>query len=153
MITSSWLLRMNKKANPIHPAPIMRFFVELTTWIWLLLIGLGLVIESESQIIPAWVFLLLLVLSVVLLSQLNFPGDKKPHGKMVKGEVRILIEVFSALLGIFGAWILFDILGVFLQTGLTLLSFYLDLDRWKWFLGKNEEPPEYVIALGHNISK
>jgi hypothetical protein len=144
---------MNKNANPIHPAPIMRFFVELTTWIWLLMIGVGLAIDSERQILPAWVFLLLLVISMFLLSQLNFPGDKKPHGKMVKGEIRIIVEVFSSLLGILGAWILFDNFGVLLQTVFTLTSFYLDLDRWKWFLGRNELPPSYVIALGHYNSE
>ena len=140
---------MNKNANPIHPAPIMRFFVELTTWIWLLMIGVGLANDSERQILPGWVFLLLLVISMFLLSQLNYPGDKKPHGKMVKGEIRIMVEVFSSLLGILGAWILFGNFGVLLQAVLTLTSFYLDLERWKWFLGRNELPPDIVIALGH----
>jgi hypothetical protein len=140
---------MNDKINSIHAAPIMRFLVELTTWVWLLLISLGLAIDSTRHTLPNWFFFLLLLLSLVLLSQLNFPGDKKPHGKMVRGEIRIFVEIFSAILGIFGAWILFNSLGVVLQLALTLLSFYLDLDRWKWFLGKNEVPPNYVIALGN----
>ena len=144
---------MNKKTNPIHPAPIVRFFLELTTWIWLLLIGLGLAVGSNRQILPAWVFLLLLVISLVLLSQFNFPGDKKPHGKMVRGEVRILVEVSSSILGIIGVWILFGTFGSFFQLILTIYSFYLDRDRWKWFLGKNKEPPIYVLALGHYYSE
>ena len=140
---------MNEKANPIHPAPIMRFLVELSTWIWLLMISLGLAIDSSRHTLPDWLFFLLLLLSLGMLSQLNFPGDKKPHGKSVRGEVRIFVEIFSSLLGIIGAWILFDNLGAFLQLLLTLFSFYLDLDRWKWFLGRNEVPPDYVIALGN----
>jgi hypothetical protein len=140
---------MNNKVNPIHPAPIMRFLVELTTWIWLLMISLGLAIDSSRHALPNWFFFLLLLLSLGMLSQLNFPSDKKPHGKMVRGEIRIFVEIFSSILGIFGAWILFDNLGGFLQLVLTLISFYLDLDRWKWFLGRNEVPPDYVIALGN----
>ncbi len=99
---------MSQKANPIHPAPILRFLVELTTWVWLLLIELGLAVESERILLPTWVFLLMLALSLIMLSQLNFPSDKKPHGKMVSGIARISVEIFSSILGIFGAWILFD---------------------------------------------
>ena len=144
---------MNEKANPIHPAPIMRFLVELSTWLWLLLVGLGLAVDTGRQILPSWFFLILLVLSLALLSQLNFPGDKKPHGKMVGGEVRISVEIFSALLGIFGAWTLFGTSGIFFQLILTLFSFYFDRDRWKWFLGMNTEPPDFVIALGNYSSE
>ena len=140
---------MNEKANPIHPAPIMRFLVELSTWLWLLLVGLGLAVDTGRQILPSWFFLILLVLSLAFLSQLNFPGDKKPHGKMVGGEVRISVEIFSALLGIFSAWFLFGVSGVSIQLIFTLFSFYLDLDRWKWFLGRKENPPDHVIALGY----
>ena len=137
---------MNQKANPIHPAPIMRFLVELTTWIWLLMSSLGLTIIQVPY--PVWFFPFLLAISIVMLSQLNFPGDKKAHGKMVSGKVRIFVEIFSAFLGLISARIVFDLLGLYLQLILSLISFYLDRDRWKWFLERNEGPPDYVIALG-----
>ncbi len=152
MVTNDRLFIVNKKANPLHPVPVMRFLVELTTWIWLLVAGLGFATGSERQVLPAWVFLLLLVISMFLLSQLNFPGDKKTHGKMVRDEIRILVEISSSLLGIFGAWILFGLLGFVSQLILTLISFYLDRDRWKWFLGRNKILPDYVLALGHQNS-
>lgn len=147
---------MDEIRKTLHIAPVMRFVVESTTWIWLLLLGLGVfgisVVQAEDRLIlDSWVFLLLLVLSLFLLSQFNFPGDKKPHGKMVLGWQRILVEMFSAGLGIFAAWVIFGLLGFILQMGISLLSFFLDRERWKWFLGYREEPPEFVRALGNYI--
>ncbi|MHA2224711.1 MAG: hypothetical protein ACXAC8_05880 [Candidatus Hodarchaeales archaeon] len=144
---------MNGFQNSLHLAPVMRFAVELTTWIWLLLIGIQVVDTQERLVFDSWVFLVLFVLSIFLLSQLNFPGDKKPHGKMVTGWQRITVEVFSSSLGMFAAWVIFGMIGVFFQIGISFFSFYLDRERWKWFLGFREEPPEYVLALGNYYHK
>ncbi|MHA1975448.1 MAG: hypothetical protein ACW98F_08105 [Candidatus Hodarchaeales archaeon] len=126
---------MSEIRNIVHIAPVMRFVVELTTWTWLILLGIQVVDDSERMIFDSWIFLILLLLSLFLLSQMNFPGDKKPHGKMVTGWQRILVEIFSASLGIFAAWVIFGPLGVMFQTGISILSFFLDRERWKWFLG------------------
>ncbi len=138
----------------LHIAPIMRFVLELTTWVWSLLLGLPTfgvgIIDSQVQMdFEPWIYLGLLIISIFLLSQFNFPGDKKPHGKMVTGWQRILVEIFSAGLGIFAAWILFGILGLLFQLALTIFAFILDRERWKWFLGFRKEPPSFVLALGH----
>ena len=145
---------MSEIGNILHIAPIMRFVVEFTTWIWLLLIGIETfgfkVINPDNRMIfDSWVFLGLLIVSLFLLSQLNFPGDKKPHGKMVTGWQRIIVELFSASLGIFAAWVIFGSLGTIFQTVLSLFSFFLDRERWKWFLGRRKSPPDFVLALGH----
>lgn len=140
---------MDEFRNSLHLAPVMRFVVELTTWIWLLLIGIQVVDAQGLLGFESWVFLILLVLSLFLLSQFNFPGDKKPHGKMVTGWQRITVEVFSASLGVIAAWVIFGMISVFFQTGISFFSFYLDRERWKWFLGFREDPPDYVLALGN----
>ena len=145
---------MSDELNPIHPAPLMRFVIELTTWIWLLLIGLAffsidIIKPKENLIGEPWFYLIILILSIFLLSQFNFPGDKKPHGKTVSGEIRIIIEIFSASLGVFAAWILFGLIGVMFQSLLSLIAFYLDRDRWRWMLGQLSIPPDYVLALGN----
>ncbi|PWI48469.1 hypothetical protein CEE45_06175 [Candidatus Heimdallarchaeota archaeon B3_Heim] len=140
--------------DTLHIAPIMRFVVEFSTWIWLLLlgiesIGISLLSSHDRKIFPSWVYLILLGLSLFLLSQFNFPGDKKPHGKMVQGWQRILVEIFSATLGIFAAWVIFGLFGAILQAMISILSFFLDRERWKWFLGIRKEPPIFVLALGN----
>ncbi|MHA2346802.1 MAG: hypothetical protein ACXACP_08805 [Candidatus Hodarchaeales archaeon] len=145
---------MSDKPNPIHPAPLMRFIIELTTWTWLLVIGLTFfnvtfITQKENPIGESWIYLLLLLLSLFLLSQFNFPGDKKPHGKMVSGTIRIAVEFFSASLGIIAAWVLFGMIGIVLQTVISVIAFYLDRDRWRWMLGQLKIPPDYVIALGY----
>ncbi len=145
---------MNEIRDVLHIVPIMRFVVESTTWIWLLLIGIETfgfpVINSKNRMIfDSWVFLGFLLLSLFLLSQFNFPGDKKPHGKMVAGWQRITVEIFSATLGIFAAWVIFGVLGAIFQTAVSVLSFILDRERWKWFLGYREGPPNFVLALGN----
>jgi hypothetical protein len=145
---------MSEKLNPIHPAPIMRFMIEFTTWTWLLVIsltyfGFDLIILEENLIGEPWIYLVLLIASLVLLSQFNFPGDKKPHGKLVSGRIRISIEIFSASLGVLSAWFLFGLIGIIIQVILTLSVFYLDRDRWRWMLGRLVAPPDYVVALGY----
>ncbi len=142
--------------SPIAPAPVFRFVVELTTWTWLLVLGIVTFninpfnIDFNSRMgVESWIFLLLLVISLSLLSQFNFPGDKKEHGILVPGWIRISIEIFSGFIGIFAAWFLFTIIGLFSQSILVLLSFFLDRERWKWLLGLRSDPPSFVLALGH----
>ncbi len=108
--------------------PAFRFITELTTWIWLL--------------IYKWP---LIFLSIPLLSMLNYPGDKKPAeqgviGLAVSGWIRISVEVFSAILGIIAAFMVFNMIGLIFQTIITIFSFFLDKDRWLWMFGKKDIP-------------
>ncbi len=149
---------MSEIRGTMFKAPLMRFMLELTTWVWLLILGLetfnfSLVDSQERTKIDSWIFLALLILSVFLLSQFNFPGDKKPHGKMVSGWQRIGVEIFSACIGIFAAWILFGSLGIIFQTSISVVAFYFDRERWKWFLDYREEPPDFVLVLGNYFPK
>ncbi len=108
-----------------------RFLTELTTWVWLFLAG----------------FWYLTILSLVALAAFNFPGDKKVQGIIVPGWIRISIEIFSGLLGIFGAWVLIGDLGTLFQSILVVVTFFLDRERWKWMLGWHSEAPSYVQAV------
>ncbi|MFW9997160.1 MAG: hypothetical protein ACFFD4_34270 [Candidatus Odinarchaeota archaeon] len=142
--------------NPVAPAPVFRFIVELTTWVWLLILGLMtfniniLTVDISTRTgIEPWFFLFLLGISLLLLSQFNVLGDKKPHGRLVPGWLRIIIEISSASLGIFAAWILFGLTGGLLQACLVLFAFFLDRERWKWFLGLRSDPPSFVKVLGY----
>lgn len=108
--------------------PAFRFITELATWILLL--------------IYKWP---LIILSVPLLSMLNYPGDKRSveqgvTGLAVPGWIRISVEFFSAILGIFAAFMVFGVIGLGLQTLITSFSFFLDKDRWLWMLGKKDIP-------------
>ncbi|MHA2032080.1 MAG: hypothetical protein ACW99Q_22135 [Candidatus Kariarchaeaceae archaeon] len=143
-----------KSGGALYLAPFFRFLVELTTWVWFLILGLRTFdinilssdVESRISIAP-WTYLILLLISLIALSQLNFPGDKRNHGILVPGWTRIGVEIGSGLLGIFGAWALFGLFVGVLQTFLTLIAFFFDRERWKWFLGHRQEPPEYVKAI------
>jgi hypothetical protein len=95
-----------------------------------------------------WGYFLVFLLSAGLLGTFNYPGDKKKSGPVnVGGMTRIGIEIFSAFLGILGAWILFSSIGFFVQVGLTLVTFTLDRARWSWFLGYRKTPPESVLRI------
>ena len=109
--------------------PTLRFLLELTTWIWLLLAG----------------FWYLTLLSIFALSIFNAKDDKKFEGIQVPGYFRVLIELLSALLGIIGAYLYFHLLLIgFLQCILVLFTLVLDKDRLKWLLGIDAYPPLYV---------
>ena len=119
--------------------PLMRFVVELTTWIWLLFFNF-----------------LLLILSLISLALLNYPGDKRPQadkvtGFEIPGGLRIFVEINSAIMGIIAAFEIFSILGLTFQIAITLFSFYLDYDRWGWMLGR-KSMPNYVSYV-HKKSK
>jgi len=143
-----------KTRGSLYIAPFFRFLVELTTWAWLLILGLRTfdinIIDSDVETrisVASWIYLILFLLSLITLSQLNFPGDKRNQGILVPGWTRIGVEIGSGLLGIFAAWALFGTFVGVLQTFLTLIAFFFDRERWKWFLGYRQEPPEYVKAI------
>ncbi|MFW9905092.1 MAG: hypothetical protein ACFFFH_12210 [Candidatus Thorarchaeota archaeon] len=118
--------------------PIFRFLTEFTTWSWFIL----------AAFTKNLIYITGLILSIGLLAFFNTPGDKAKDGPVnVPGYLRIVIEIFSGFLGIFGAWILFGVFGLLLQGGLTILTFILDAERWAWFLGIREHPPESVSRL------
>lgn len=110
--------------------PSVRFIVEATTWIFLLI--------YNWYILP---------LSLISLAIFNFPADKKPQGQGigfdVPGIVRILVEFGSAALGIFAAYKVSPDLGFYIQCILTILMIILDWHRYLWMLGK-AEVPDYV---------
>ncbi|MFW9929711.1 MAG: hypothetical protein ACFFD1_09990 [Candidatus Thorarchaeota archaeon] len=123
----------------IYLAPTLRFLVELTTWSWFLL----------AALMKDTVYILFFFLSVFLLAVFNFPGDKMKDGPInVQGWVRISIEAFSALLGVFGAWVLFGDIGLLLQLTLTIFVFIVDFERLRWMLGLRKNPPIWVKNLG-----
>jgi hypothetical protein len=122
----------------IFIAPLFRFLTELTTWSWFL------IATFTVHLIYVGGFLL----SIGLLGSFNAQGDKRKEGPVVvPGYLRIGIEIFSGLLGIFAAWILFAEVGVLLQFSLTLFSFIIDYERWLWLLGVRPTPPESVSYL------
>lgn len=110
--------------------PTVRFIVEATTWIYLLI--------YNWYILP---------LSLISLAIFNFPGDKSPEGQSigfnVPGIVRILVEFGSAALGIFAAYQISPQLAFYIQLILTILMIILDWHRYMWMLGK-AEVPRYV---------
>lgn len=127
-----------KDLFPSYLPPIFRFLLELTTWAWFLLLAI--------QIDP--LYILGLIISLLLLAVFNFPGDKNQKGPVeVPGIVRIGIEIFSAFLGIAGAFILFAEVGAGLQIILTLIAFVLDFQRWAWMLGIRSDPPISVTNI------
>ncbi|MCE7736456.1 MAG: hypothetical protein GPJ54_16365 [Candidatus Heimdallarchaeota archaeon] len=120
--------------------PLMRFIVELTTWLWLLLFNF-----------------ILLVLSVISLALLNYPGDKRPQdtkgiGVNVPGILRIFVEINSAILGIIAAFEILSVIGLVFQVTITLFSFYLDYDRWLWMVGR-KPMPNYVSYVHKKAKK
>ena len=130
----------NSDFFPPFLPPLFRLLLELTTWAWFL------VLTFQVDLI----YILGLLVSLLLLAVFNFPGDKKLKGPVnVPGIVRIGIEIFSALLGIYAAFILFADVGAILQIVLTLIAFVLDYQRWEWMLGMRSGPPESVTKI-HN---
>jgi hypothetical protein len=115
--------------------------MELTSWFWMLLYNWNI-----------------LVVDIALLALLNVPGDKerldaRTKGIAVPGRLRFLIEVGTALLGIYVVYDLsysqsrFSELFVYLQVILVLLYLLFDLPRLKWLLRQDDQPPEYVVQL------
>ena len=129
--------------------PALRFIVELATWVWLIFAGFRYTI-----------FWVLLPISVGSLALLNFPGDKKPKsqrvtGIAVKGWIRVLIEISSAILGISAAFIAtipfyYGIVSGIPQLIVTIILFLLDGRRLLWMLGRRPEPPLYVKVAHQN---
>ncbi|MHA2031305.1 MAG: hypothetical protein ACW99Q_18155, partial [Candidatus Kariarchaeaceae archaeon] len=74
------------------------------------------------------------------------PIDEKGIGLAVPGIIRILVEIGSAALGLFAAFEFFSIPGLLFQLSITIISFYLDFERWLWMIGKNEIP-NYVTYV------
>ena len=109
--------------------PAFRFIVEITTWVWLLFAG----------------FWYLSLLSFFVLGIFNVKDDKNFEGILVPGYLRVFFEYFSAFLGILSAYLYFHLLLLaVLQSILVLITFILDKERLKWFLGVNKYPPLYV---------
>ncbi len=135
------------KSKVLFLPPLMRFIVELTIWIWLLL----------AAIFVYWGFALLLALSLLSLALLNYPGDKrsvdsKNIGLSIPGWTRISVEIVSTGLGInagffYGEHIYIGLVILIPQIVITLISFSLDFKRWLWMLGKLDDPPNYVTAV------
>lgn len=135
------------KSKFLFLPPLMRFILELTTWIWLLL----------AAIFIHYGFAFLLAFSVLSLALLNTPGDKrsadsKNLGPSIPGWVRVSVEVLSASLGMFGAfyfgqYIFIGLVVLIPQIVITLISFSLDFKRWLWLLGKLDDPPNYVLVV------
>lgn len=117
-------------------SPTLRFIMELTCWIWLLIAGLTINI----------IYLGLFLLSVSLMATLNFPGDKKHDGPVsIPGWLRIFNELmFAGLLGIFGSFLLFEINGIIIQSVIVILVIIFDFSRYLWMLGFKNNPPKYV---------
>lgn len=119
--------------------PFFRFVVELSTWVWLFLIGL-------------WYIAIIDMLMVALL---NYPGDKRPEGEgviglAVPGKVRVLVEVITAIFGLLAAVLALGIYGGFLQLFLTMAYMRYDTSRLSWLWGWQTYPPEYVTNM-HNL--
>ncbi|MHA2090153.1 MAG: hypothetical protein ACW98K_04775 [Candidatus Kariarchaeaceae archaeon] len=125
-----------EKKMTLWKEPTMRFLVELLTWGYLVLAG----------------YWYLTILSMAMLSTINFRGDKKPAdvggpGYMAPGWARIATEFSFGVLGIWAAWLYLGSIGGIIQLILTLTSFFLDRKRWWWMLGKLPEPPLYVTYV------
>ena len=127
--------------------PLMRFIVEFTTWIWLLL----------AAIFIHYGFAFLLAFSVLSLALINALGDKRSAdsrnlGPSIPGWVRVSVEVLSAILGMFGAfyfgqYIFIGFVVLLIQLSITLFSFLLDFKRWMWLLGRKDHAPKYVTKV------
>ena len=115
--------------------PLIRFLNELGYWAWMLLLGWW---------IP-------LILSLLSLSLINFPGDKKPAdvnmaGIYVAGPIRTLVEVVWGLVGIYAAYNMGTIY-LIVQFILVVGSLVLDWERHLWMFGRRDEAPWYVTSI------
>ena len=120
---------------------IFRFLVELTTW------GYFIWLAFTVNIL----YIIGFIFSLALLATFNFPGDKVKEGPVnVSGPARILVEITSGMLGVYGAFMIFGQLGMFFQAGLTIFAYILDTSRWSWMLGKRSDPPESVLRNQRN---
>ena len=130
---------MSTAKQAIFLPPVFRFLMELTAW------GYFLILAFTVDILYIFVFLL----SILLLGLFNFPGDKKKEGPInIPCWTRILNEWFSGgLLGIIGAYLLFQEVGAILQFILILIVIILDRKRYAWFLGFSDAAPDYVTLL------
>lgn len=122
-------------------SPSLRFIMELTAWLWLLVIGI--IIDP--------LYLILFIVSLSVMATMNYPGDKKHDGPIsIPGWLRIFNElVFAGLLSIFGAYLLFGVNGLIVQSIIVLLVIIFDFPRYLWMLGYKENPPDYVTII-HN---
>jgi hypothetical protein len=119
--------------------PLFRFIMELTAWIYFIVLAI------YNDVLYIVVFFM----SVSCLAIFNFPGDKKIDGPVdVPGWLRIGNEWFSGgLVSIVGAFLLFQLLGVVVQSILILIVIILDRKRYFWMLGLESNPPVYVSML------
>lgn len=120
--------------------PLMRFLSELGYWSWMLILAL----DNPVWWVP-------LILSLLSLSLINFPGDKKPAdiempGIYVQGWVRSLVELLWGLIGIYAAFQL-GIVYFSIQVILVPLSLILDFERHLWMFGKRDIAPDYVTSI------
>ena len=113
--------------------------MELTAWTYFLLLA----------IVKNPLFFIILIISVLFLALFNYPGDKKIDGPInVHGWLRIANEwVSGGLLGIIGAFLLFQELGALIQSLLVILVIIFDRERYAWMLGFVDQPPIYVSNL------
>ena len=127
--------------------PFFRFVMELTTWIWLVI-----TIFQSLTAVAQYTAIGLLLFSVGSLSLLNYPGDKRPVeegviGMAIPGKVRVLLEIFTGLLGLFFSLILLGLLGVVLQFVIFFMYLRFDTERISWLWGWQTYPPEYVTKM------
>ena len=123
-------------------SPSLLFIMELTAWLWLLVIGI--------TVDPVYVILFIVSLSVM--ATMNYTGDKKHDGPIsVPGWLRIFNELFFAgLLSVFGAYLLFGVNGLIVQLIIVILVIIFDFPRYLWMLGFKKNPPAYVTMIRNN---
>lgn len=130
---------MSATKQTLFLPPTFRFLMELTTWVYFIILAF------QSEVLYIFGFLA----SAFCLAVFNFPGDKKQDGPVnIPGYARILNEWISGcLLGMVGAYLLFQEIGLALQIILILLVIIFDRERYFWMLGMRESAPDYVKII------
>lgn len=122
---------------------IVKFSMEMTTWLWLLM----------ATFLVNILFIVLLILSIAGMGFTGFPGDKAHDARfLIPGWLRISIElILVALFGIVASYYLFGSIGLLLQSLLVLLTIIFEFQRYLWMLGFRNSPPAYILYWKNNM--